>query len=307
MSKVSSVLARLLPASLASFLAVACTTTAEDSRTEVHAYVMASCPFSADAMTQLLQSKVLRDRAVKLEVDYVAAVDESGVHSPYGEADLLAARAQLCAHADHPEDKWLAYLSCAFSDLGKGSKTPAFCAAKAEIPWPALEACATGSRGQQLLRASVQESIAAHVQAAPEVFIADKRHAQARTTSLLTRAICDAMSGERPVVCTQLPEPVAVAVTLVSASCAEPPCGDTRFSDFLNYTLEAPQILEVDAESALGQRAIAAAGVGAPFALFDLGIEQEAAAFERLKAAGMRPIAAHGYVLPLSSTQGAKL
>lgn len=265
---------------------------------------MSKCAFSAQALSALIPTVRALEGRVELQLDYVATSGAAGATSPYGAEDLVGDRYQLCAKEQGSTAAWLTFLSCQNQDLQHIPDNADACAKLARLEPAPLRACAEGSRGSELLSASVRRSAKRNVSGTPTIFINGASYTGGRTKGFLGRALCAALPEPRPPVCNALPEAVAVPVTIVAdQSCTSEACGYANFKRYLDFTLEGAQILEVDARSATGSKLLASIGnPPTPLALFASEVEKERDAFGRLQAAGMAPLpGGAGYAMVIRS------
>ncbi len=249
---------RLATACLAVAAVVACDRRPEPVVVDVH--MMATCPFASHVATELSEAIAPLGDHVELRVSHIGELNESGARSARGQSDVQADTLQVCADALGSFEQRRQFLACEAAHYASLPAAWEACAKHASLDVARLRACAEGSRGRELLRASFARSRAAQVSESPTLFIAGKRYTGGRNRYAMATAVCEAFGERRPASCAKLPQPKAVPIRVVTDARCKDECDLTQFRSLLEHEVPGAELELLDLSSDEGRALWQASG-----------------------------------------------
>jgi hypothetical protein len=153
----------------------------------LEAHIMSKCPDAKDCLHDLIIPVMSQLSAhINLTISYIGTLSDTddGVTCMHGPTECLGNILQLCAANEYPDPKrWLGFTGCTTDQYQKIPERALIeeCAAEYGIEFEALNRCASrddGQFGQDLLRHSVQRSLAAGVKTSCTVCYKDRSNRQ---------------------------------------------------------------------------------------------------------------------------------
>jgi 2-hydroxychromene-2-carboxylate isomerase len=206
-------------------------TVAEKAKVEF--YVMSQCPFGTqveDAIAPVLK-KFGGD--VDFSIDFIGSEKDGTFTSMHGEREVNGDKVHACA-IKHSPDKYMELITCMNKNARSIPDNWEDCAKQCGAPVDLIKTCYAGDEGKSLLKASFDKATARNARGSPTIFIGGKPYNGGRGDLAFSRAICDAFPKDKPGLCSSLPPPVKVPVTIVS----DARCKDCR-ADFWQKRLES--------------------------------------------------------------------
>lgn len=140
-----------------------------DKPKRLELYMMSKCPFAARgvaAAKETLDELKSEGSKIDLAIYYIGTANGAELKSRHGQTEIDEDLRQVCVQKQYSKDnKFLDYVVCRGEDL-KNDDWQA-CATKLGMNVKAIEKCATGSEGKQLLQASFEFSSASMITASP--------------------------------------------------------------------------------------------------------------------------------------------
>ncbi len=192
-------------------------TPAPPSPVDVTVYIMSKCPYAVKTLDALLPVMDRLGARARLRLDYIVTEQQGKFTALHGEDEVVGNKQQLCAmEIGGDAAVWRRFISCQnqrWRQIPAGWKP---CAAEAKLDPAALEACFTGPRGEELLRASMARSMAQGAKGSPTILLGGKEYRGGRSAGRFMRGICGQAPTPQPAPCASLPEPVAVQMVTLS-------------------------------------------------------------------------------------------
>ncbi len=249
-------------------------------------YVMSQCPYGVRAVDTIKEVADKLGPDLDLRLGFIGKVKGNELTSMHGESEVKGDMVQACA-AKHAPGGYLEMIACQNKNYRKVDTNWEDCARKAGLPVEAIGKCYNGKEGQELLKASFEEAKKKGARGSPSIFINGERYQGRRGTTDFMRAICNAYSGNKPKVCSDVPEAVPVNVTVLSDKrCAD--CSDKRLMSTVKRAVVKPVIKRVDYSDPEGKKLYEQVGGGPlPMAIFDETLEKDKEAKRGLR--GLKP------------------
>jgi hypothetical protein len=182
--------------------------------------LMSRCEHGNDLLLSLPDFLEKMGDRVELSISYLGKVNDDGTLScPHGQPEIEGNAVQLCA-AEHFPDGYLSMSVCMAGDVEAIPDNWKSCAQEAGLDTAAIETCASGEEGLELLKASFAHSMQIGARASPDVIVNGDRHTGCRSAKALEALVCDALpEAARPDGCPSFPD---VHLTIISDPRCEP-------------------------------------------------------------------------------------
>ncbi len=281
---------------------------------KVTLYVMAKCPYGVQAENGFKDVVDKFGADVDFKVEYIGNKQADGSFSSlHGPTEVTGDLYQVCAQKYSA--KWFDTILCQNQGVQQVDTNWEACGQQAGIPPETIakvSACAQGDEGKGLLATSFQKATDHNVRGSPTIYIGDTEYQGGRKTADFMKGICAAYTGAKPSICSDIPEPPKVNVTLLGDKrCAE--CDTKRLDGVVRQRVGNPIITAVDYTDPAGKQIYdAIKPVKLPAVIFDstLDADKDAAqAFgQSARAAGQYKVIAAGDWNPAcADTDGCKL
>ncbi|MBW2736477.1 MAG: hypothetical protein JRH20_29165 [Deltaproteobacteria bacterium] len=192
-------------------------------------YIMSKCPYGVTAMQGI--SKLLQEIGPRVDfsADYIVTKKQDGtLEALHGVEEVKGNIVQLCARDLHPrQSQWLPFFDCVNATWRSIPGNWEQCATHAQLNVGKMRACIEGQRGPLLLRASAGRAKNARASGSPTIYIGGKEHQGGRSKDALLRALCAQMKAPRAQLCSTIPEPISVTVTVLNDKRCKT-CGTTE-------------------------------------------------------------------------------
>lgn len=132
----------------------------------VELFIMSYCPYGVLAVNELKRLQEAFGDDIRVEIHYVLAEEEGEVRSLHGEEEILENARQLCVAQKAPA-KLLAYMWCLYADGGGGGAASKACLESLDLDVEAVEGCASGEMGKQMLLAEAKLGELFDIEASP--------------------------------------------------------------------------------------------------------------------------------------------
>lgn len=269
-------------------------------------YLMPSCPFAGEMLRSLLPTAHALKERFELRLHHIGEDKASGSDGPaelssvYGPDDIARGKAQLCAQQAGGQRGLLAWLAC--SQDGRRDRPGAQrCAESLGPSKSAFDACFSGARGTELLRASFARARNAGVDGSPTLRLAGRPYHGGRSGAALARTICERTPAPTPPHCATLPTSPTIAVTLLhDRRCRARDCDVERFETFVRAELPEARVARLDWSDPRAPALFAQTGaVHLPVAIFGPRLTQAPDVYRILQRVALRRAGDLGFVLPL--------
>jgi len=247
----------------------------------VELFVMSKCPFCPQVEKDLESVARVMGDAVVFSLDFVGAEREGRLTALHGEDEVKGNLIQICAKRHHP-DNYMRLIHCMNENQRSIPQGWEQCANRAGVSIEAIQACAEGEEGRNLLRDSYQRSKAKKAVGTPTILINGESYRGTRGEQAYLRVICAAFSGRKPQVCKTVPEPVAVPIIILTDSrCKE--CRVEYWERAFTGMFPGAKVKVVDYVTKMGKRLYKKLGpVKLPVVLFGRAVEK-AENYERVR------------------------
>ncbi len=207
-------------------------------------YVMSQCPYGVQVMNAVAPVKDKLGKDLTLKIGYIGSGSAGSFQSLHGPAEVKGDIAQLCAAKQSPEN-YLKLIVCQNKNPRAVDTNWKECAGEAGMDAAKLEACVNGDEGAQLLAASFAEAQAKGAQGSPTMFLNGKPYQGGRKTRDFMKASCEAIGGDAPQPCKDIPVPPVVhAIFFSDKRCAE--CNIAPLEPRIKNELGGLQVQHVD-------------------------------------------------------------
>ena len=193
------------------------------AKVKVTMYVMSQCPYGVMAVDAFLP--VLKEMGghVDFRLEYIGDFKDGKPTSMHGEAEVKGDIHQLCARDLYSQQrKWTAFVACenkTWRSLPAGWEK---CAREAGMDVGKMKSCIEGTRGVELLKASIKVSKKANASGSPTIIIGGTEHSGDRNKLDYMRSICAKLPKKIPV-CAKIPpkppEPEVAAIIISDKRC----------------------------------------------------------------------------------------
>jgi predicted DsbA family dithiol-disulfide isomerase len=247
----------------------------------VELFVMSKCPFCVQVEKDLEAVVRAMGDAVVFSLDFVGSEKEGKLTALHGEAEVKGNLIQICAKRHHPHN-YMRLIHCMNENQRQIPEGWEQCANRAGVSIEAIQACAQGQEGENLLRESYRRSKAKKALGTPTILINGTPHRGTRGEQAYIRVICGEFSGRKPEVCKNVPEPVVVPIIILTDSrCKE--CRPEFWERAFTGMFPGAKVKVVDYVTKVGRRLYKKLGpVKLPVVLFGKAVEK-AEGYARLK------------------------
>jgi len=252
---------------------------------KVEFYVMSQCPYGVQVENTVKPALDQLGKYVDFHLDYIVTETEPGTFkSLHGPSEVAGNIAQLCAKKISP-DKYMDFVLCQNKTYRKITENREQCAQQAGIDAAALTECADGEEGKTLLSESAKRAQAAKAKGSPTILVAGKPYRGGRRTDDFLRAFCDAIEGDRPEACANIPPPPKVtAVLLNDKRCNE--CGPMakKIQSNLKGVFPGLEVKEIDYTTPEGKALYEKTGIRfLPAVLLDQSVSNDPEGEKRVR------------------------
>ncbi len=239
-------------------------------------YIMSKCPYGVMAVQGYKPVFDEIGDKVDFHLDYIVSEANGQFNSLHGEPEVKGNIQQLCAMKHYPNPKqWMGFIDCQNKNWRSIPEGWEPCADQAQMDKGRLKSCIDGSEGKDLLRESMKRAQAANAQGSPTILLAGAPYEGGREKNDFMRAICGKLSGDKPAVCTKIPEDIEVSAIVLT---------DKRCKTCQTAGLEANlkgrffpklKVKNLDYADAEGKKLYAELGIKMlPIMLFEQGVEK---------------------------------
>lgn len=250
---------------------------------ELRLFMMSQCPFASTLLVDQLKPLLANfGSRVRLEVDYIGSVDEAGqLKAMHGPSEVFGNLIGVCAQAHEPRFREL--ITCQAERPKEIETNWQSCGIRLGINTSAIENCARGEQGKQLLAASFERSKLAQAKGSPTLHIAGTAYAGNRAPTPLARGICGAFASTAPEFCKTLPAAKTVDVTLLTDSRCED-CKPSSLESLVRGRVESATFRSVDYSSPEGKQLFnSLKPLKLPAAIFDQTLQADEAGRKQLE------------------------
>lgn len=160
-------------------------------------YTMSKCTFGAkaeSALKEVLEELKKEGTKVDLALYYIGSGSSPQLRSMHGPAEVEEDLRQVCVQKRYAKDlKFLDYVVCRGEDLANNDWQD--CASELGLDIAAIEKCATGPEGQQLLQASFEVSSASGIRACPTWLANGKHKFSGLSPAAIKKGLCEHNKG----------------------------------------------------------------------------------------------------------------
>jgi glutaredoxin len=197
----------------------------KDNAVKLEFYVMSQCPFGVkveDAITPVLEK--IGDY-VDFHLDFIVTPQADGTFkSLHGQPEVDGNIVQLCARKLYPK-KYLKFVGCQNKNYRAIPGNWEGCSKELGFDEKAMAQCKDGQEGKDLLKESAAKAKARAARGSPTIFMNDAKYSGGRKTNDFMRSICQAIKGDKPKACGEIPEPVKITMTVLKdARCTDRTC-----------------------------------------------------------------------------------
>ena len=164
----------------------------------VELFVMSKCPFCVQVEKDLEAVVRAMGGSVVFSLDFVGTERDGQLTALHGEDEVKGNLIQICAKRHHPGD-YMRLIHCMNENQRGIPEGWEQCANRVGVSIEAVQACAEGEEGRNLLRDSYQRSKAKGALGTPTILINGESYRGARGEQAFIRVICAAFSGKKPV------------------------------------------------------------------------------------------------------------
>ncbi|MFH1506129.1 MAG: hypothetical protein ABIE94_04055 [archaeon] len=195
-------------------------TTPSADAVPVEFYVMSQCPYGTQVVDAVAPVLEQLGPNVDFHLDFIARAQGDGFTSLHGQPEVDGNIAQLCA-IEHEPAKYMEMIVCMNKNMQSIPGNWESCAEENDLDVSSIKTCYEGEEGEQLLTDSIAKATARQATGSPTIYIGGTKYSGSRTEAAFTTAICNAFTGDKPEVCSDIPEPVAVkAMVITDSRCA---------------------------------------------------------------------------------------
>ncbi len=214
-------------------------------------YVMSQCPYGVQVVNAIAPVKEQLGAGLNLKIGYIGNGSAGSFQSLHGAPEVKGDIAQLCAAKQDP-DKYLKLIVCQNKNSRAVDTNWKECAGEVGMDAAKLETCINGDEGAQLLTAAFAEATAKGAQGSPTMFLNGQPYNGGRKTRDFLKASCQAIGGDAPQPCKDIPEaPVVHAIFFSDKRCAE--CNIAPLEARIKSELAGMQATHVDYMSPEGK------------------------------------------------------
>jgi len=190
-------------------------------KVEVSFHVMSQCPFGVQVENGIKPALDQLGKAVDFKLNFIGQEAGGVLSSMHGDAEVKGNLLHICA-AKHAPEKYMDVVVCMNEKMREIPGNFDECAKKAQVDAAKIKTCADGEEGKKLLSESFKLSQSKQASGSPTIFVAGKPYNGGRKSSDFLRAICAEYKVEKPVACSNIPQPKKVDLTvLTDARCKD--------------------------------------------------------------------------------------
>ncbi|MBR6421318.1 hypothetical protein IKS86_01200 [bacterium] len=178
-------------------------------------HVMSKCPYGVQVMNAIKPTLDKLGNAVDFELNYIGYEKEGGWMPMHGETERNGDKIFLCAKKHLPKD-YMNLIVCMNKESRKIPENFESCAKELNLNVAKVNACKDGDEGEQILLESYKFSKSKGANGSPTIYLQDQPYRGGRTSNDFLRAICNEYKTAKPEVCSSIPEPAKVKVTVIS-------------------------------------------------------------------------------------------
>lgn len=222
---------------------------------KVELFVMSKCPYGVQAENAFKDVVEKFGGDVDFKVEFIGNQGPDGnFNSLHGPTEVVGDTYQVCA--EKYSAKWFDTILCQNKGVQQVDSNWEGCAQEAGIPTDTIgkvTACAQGQEGKDLLGASFKRATEKGVRGSPTIYIGGQEYQGGRKASDFMKGICQAYTGAKPAICSDIPESPKVNVTLLGDKrCAE--CDTKRLEGTIRQRVGNPIISSLDYSDAAGKK-----------------------------------------------------
>lgn len=257
---------------------------ANEGAVPVELYVMSQCPYGVQAENAFAEIVQKFGENIDFRLEFIGENKGGTLESMHGEAEIMGDIVQACAMKYSPS-MWYSLVLCQNRNPKAVALNGESCAKELGIAWDEIGKCASGPEGQELLAASFKKSDDQKIGSSPTIMIAGKSYEGSRRPNDMMRAICAEYKGEKPTVCSEIPESPNVNVTILSDKrCAE--CDAKQLEAVIRSKIANPTIKIVDYSDEEGKKLFAGfKDKDLPLVIFDKTLDADKDALAELERA----------------------
>jgi 2-hydroxychromene-2-carboxylate isomerase len=184
-------------------------------KVKVEFFVMSQCPFGVQVLDGIAPVLKKMGGDVEFTVDFIGQEKDGKLTSMHGDKEVDGDKVELCA-AKYAPYKFMDMVTCMDKNSRAIPDNWESCAKDAGLPVDSIKTCFTGDEGKALLKASFDKATSRNARGSPTIFINGKSYNGGRSEMAFTRGICDGYPKAKPAVCSSIPPPVKVPVTIIS-------------------------------------------------------------------------------------------
>lgn len=191
-------------------------------KVEVIFHVMSQCPFGVQVENGIKPVLDKIGKSVDFKLAFIGNETAPGQFtSLHGEPEVKGDLLQVCAAKIAPE-KYMDVIFCMNKNSREIPGNFKACADEVKVDAAKITACADGEEGKKLLSDSFKFSTEKNAKGSPTISIGGKPYNGGRKGNDFMRAICAEYKTAKPQVCSEIPEPKAVDMTvLTDARCKD--------------------------------------------------------------------------------------
>ncbi len=247
-----------------------------EEKVKLSFHVMSKCPYGAQVVKGVKPALDKLGNAVDFEINYIGNQKGDKWLPMHGEKELQGDKIAVCTKKYYPE-KYMDLVFCMAEDFRKIPDNFEDCAKKVKFDAAKIKKCSDGDEGQKLIVESYKFSQSKKASGSPTIFLNGEKYAGGRTGNAFLKSICDGFKKAKPAVCTSIPEPPKVKLTLLSDKrCKQ--CNPQRLEQSLKRVFPGLTAETLEYSDPAGKKLydeIAAKGHKLlPFAIFDKSIEK---------------------------------
>jgi glutaredoxin len=249
-----------------------------DQPAKLEFFVMSKCPYGVQVEKAVAPVLARLGGNVDFHIAFIGQKAGDQLSSMHGPGEVTGDIAQLCAREVAP-DKYVQMIDCQDNDPKSVETNWESCGKQAGIDTAAVKAC-MDTKGQKLLAASFDESVARGATGSPTMFLNGKPYNGGRKPNDFLRAICNSWDSKKPADCQNIPTPPVVSAVFFSDQrCAK--CNIDALEGRLQQMVEGVKAKKVDYMSPEGKALYASLKAAdptfktLPVVLFDASLDAD--------------------------------
>ena len=243
-------------------------------RVKLEFYVMSKCPYGVKVMDGIAPALKAFGPNLDFSMDYILSDRTGELKSMHGQPEWDGNVLELCAIKHYPE-RYMDMISCMNKTWRKIPDNWEACTKEVGFNTDTIRGCFEGSEGNELLLASAAKAKERKASGSPTIFMNDESYRGGRSSSDFIRAICGKFNT-KPEICSNLPEPVVVNVTILTDKRCGSKCSTARYESQMKSNFPGMKIVDrLDYNTPEGQALYKELGVkNLPIFLFDRSVEK---------------------------------